>query len=164
MTKTIARPRLAQAVRDAWDGAADTQAAAARLTAMVRADADLYRDLMAPMEQAAIMQALRAHRGVERRAIWNRPAQADDRVAALAQSNADSLFDMRLSTGKRLGDATRADVGAEAAYYGTRAADMTAKAGFFRRIADRLADDRTVAQAFSAADLESLRKECTDAA
>lgn len=129
----------------------------------MRADADLYRELMAPMEQAAILRALGAERGRERRAIWNRPAAADDRVAALAQSNADSLFDMRLSSGKRLGDATRADVGAEATYYGTRAADMTAKAGFFRRIADRLTEDATVAQAFSAADLDALRKECTDA-
>lgn len=145
------------AISTAWEGSEDNATAAAKLRAAMAKDPALYREIMEPWEERAALEAVRAKKLARRTYLWNRPAAPDGRVTALARTNAVSLLDMRLTTGKRLGDAMLAEVKAEAEFYAARARQHGAKAAFFERIAAKMKGRKTVAQIWDVADLEEIK-------
>lgn len=78
------------------------------------------------------------------------------RVAGRAALEVRMLLDAPLSTGKRMADATKADVLAEASVYAPQAADMMAKVNYFRLVAEKLPDGKTVEQVLTNEGLTAL--------
>lgn len=151
------RAPLDTAVRMAWHGADSTEEAADRLLAHMRDDAALYNILMAPHERRIVMEAVGSYRRRERATIWHHDPRPDQRVAALARVNTQSLLDMRLPSGRRLGDATHDDVVAAAEDYKARAGWNMEKSRFFAKVAKRTPQGKRVGDVLSAADLAKLR-------
>lgn len=148
---------LADAISEAWSQAATNEEATERLLAIMHDNDAVYRLAMQPHERA-VAATLVTRRKIERRAyIWNRPSAPDRRVEALARSNAVSLLDMQLPSGKRLGDATRDEVLAAADDYTKRADWNASKARFLSRVAEKLKGKRTVKAVWNAAELEELK-------
>lgn len=151
------RKKAPRAIARAWATAQDNATAAENLLRMMQADDELYREVVAPFERQAAMLAVQRKKLQQRGYVWNRPTAPDERVAALARTTALSLLDIRLTSGKRLGDATVQDVRREAEFYEARAREHGAKALFYTRIAERMKGRKTVAQVWSAAELEDIR-------
>lgn len=151
------RSPLAEAIREAWSAAQSNEEATERLLAIMRQDPAVYSLAMAPHEHN-VAASLVSRQKIERRHyIWTRPAAPDNRVSALSRVNAVSLLDMRLPSGKRLGDATRDEVEDAAQDYTARAKFNSDKAGFFTAVARKMKPKQTVAAAWTAAELEEIR-------
>lgn len=148
---------LADAITEAWSHAETNEEATERLLAIMRCDDAVYRLAMQPHERA-VAAGLVAQRKIKRRAyIWNRPSAPDNRVEALARTNAVSLLDMQLPSGKRLGDATRDEVIAAADDYKARADWNAAKARFLSKVSEKMKGKRPVKSVWTAAELEELK-------
>lgn len=148
---------LSEAISAAWDGAQSNVEALENLLAIMRAEPEVYTAAMEPHERA-VAQALVAGFKRERRAyIWSRPSAPDDRVKALTRANAVSLYDMRLPSGKRLGDAVRADLVEAAAFYADLAKRNDDKAKFLAAVAQKMKGARPVSAVWTAAELEDIR-------
>jgi len=151
--------RLSDAISDAWDGTDTNEQAADNLLAAMRRDPALYALAMAPVEREVALRLTAEHKRQRRAYIWSRPAQPDNRVIALARSNAVTVLDMRLPSGKRLGDARRDDVMDAAQSYNQAAKYHASKGRFFAAVARKLKGTRCVADVWTAAALEALRHE-----
>lgn len=148
---------LHEAISEAWAGAQSNADALENMLALMAANPDVYAAAMEPHERS-IAQALVAGFKRERRAyIWNRPSAPDSRVEALTRANAVSLFDMRLPSGKRLGDAVKSDLVEAAAFYADLAKRNDDKAKFLAAVAQKMKGARTVSSVWSAAELEEIR-------
>jgi hypothetical protein len=158
MTDTMEKTNiLADAIASAWDGADSNEQAAANLLAAMKRDTALYAAAMHPVEREIAQRLVGQHKRAARNYIWSRPSQPDNRVAALARSNAVTLLDMRLPSGKRLGEATRAEVMEAAAEYRAAKEYHASKERFFNAVADKVADGKRVADVLTAADLEAMK-------
>jgi hypothetical protein len=151
------RDKAPAAISQAWEGAQDNADAAQRLLDMMQADPDLYREVVAPFERDAASLAVQRQKIAQRSYIWTRPTGPDNRVAALARTNAVSLLDMRLPSGVRLGDATAAEVAEAAQWYRDAETQMRGKAVFFEAIASRVKGRKRVGECLSAAELEHIK-------
>jgi len=151
------REKAPAAIAQAWEGATTNAEAAERLAEMMRADMELYREILAPFERDAAAMAVQRQKVATRSYIWTRPTAADSRVEALARTNAVSLLDMRLPSGVRLGDATAADVQDAAGWYRDAEAQMRGKAMFFEAVAQKIKRGKRVADCLSAQELQKLR-------
>lgn len=165
MNPSLRTRTIAQALAAAEDGAGQRAA----LREMMEADEAVYRAIMDPwLEKAvasAIADAIGQKRRSERAYLWHRPAQADARVQLLAQTNGYTILDMRLPSGKRLGDATGDDLAAAVELYRGQSKAAQEKAVFFAAIAARVKPGLTVAASMSAVEIERLRPGgATDAA
>lgn len=154
---TSDKSALAAAVREAWSGAETNAEATDRLLAIMQSDMSVYAAAMAPHERRVAANLVAQNKIIRRAYIWSRPAAPDNRVAALSRANAVSLYDMRLPSGKRLGDATRDDVAAASADYASRAQWNADKARFFNAVARRMGNTGTVSSALTAAQLEEIK-------
>lgn len=149
--------RLADAIEAAWDGADTNEQAATNLLDAMHRDPALYALAMSPVEREVAMRLTGEHKRERRHYIWSRPSQPDNRVAALARSNAVTLLDMRLPSGKRLGDATRDEVMEAAASYRAAKEYHASKEAFFAAVADKVKAGKRVADVLTAAELEAIR-------
>ena len=145
------------AIKKAWEGAKSNDEAATALLSMAKGDNELMSDLMEPHLDRIVREAVGEYKRDVRGYIWTRPVAPDNRVAALARANALSLFDLRLPSGLRLGDATAKDVAEARDYYASEASKMAAKAGFFGALVEVMKGGKTVQEQFDATDLEKLR-------
>jgi len=151
------REKAPAAIAQAWEGAQTNAEATERLVQMMRDDPQLYREIVAPFERDAASLAVQRAKISDRSYIWTRPTAPDDRVSALARTNAVTLLDMRLPSGIRLGDATADMVREAAEYYREAEAQMRGKAVFFEAVCKRIKGRKRVSECLSAVDLERLR-------
>lgn len=156
MTHQI-RQKAPAAVRQAWETAQTNTEAGENLLSMMRADPELWREVLEPFERQAASLAVQRRKIQQRNYLFNRPSAPDDRVKMLARTNAVTLLDSRLPSGKRLGDATREDVAQAAEFYAGRATIMAGRATFYRTVGEKLRGKKTVAQVWTAAQLEEIR-------
>lgn len=153
-----------KAVSQAWENANDENQACENLLRMMKDDQSLYRAVMQPHEAYVVRGLIGDAKRGQRRDIWNksvatwtRPIAPDERAKVLARINTLTIMDMRLRSGKRLGDAVRAEVEGERDYYSKMSDHMADKARFFGVIADKMKKNQTVSQAFKPQDLEAVR-------
>jgi hypothetical protein len=160
-----AAPTLRDVVRECIEAAADQQDATDRLLERVRADAALRSELLTPWETTAAAAIVVSVQAAQRRTIWVRPSAPDARVSALRTAAATMLMDFPLPGGKRVRDATAADLAAGVAFYAGRAADMGAKARWLAAVRAKLEATNlaTVAEAMDEAALAALREDQADA-
>lgn len=151
------REKAPAAIAQAWEGAQTNAEATERLVQMMQRDPDLYREIVAPFERDAAALAVQRSKIDTRSYIWTRPSAPDNRVAALARTNAVTLLDMRLPSGVRLGDATRDMVAEAATYYREAEAQMRGKAAFFEAVLGRVKGRKCVSECLSAEELQELR-------
>lgn len=149
--------RSLAAIAQAWEGASTNDEAAERLLEQMNRDPKLYREIVAPFEGEAARLAIQRSKRAERRVIWNRPSAPDKRVHALAQTNALTLLDMRLPSGKRLGDADADETREAAEHYRQAEAHMRSKAVFLEAVSAKVKGRKCVAECLSAEELERLR-------
>lgn len=153
-----------EAVYQAWENANDENQACENLLRMMKDDRRLYRAVMQPHEAYVARGLIGDAKRGQRRAIWDksvttwtRPVGPDERAKVLAQINSLTIMDMRLRSGKRLGDAVRTEVEGERDYYSKMSDHMADKARFFGIVAEKMTDKQTVAEAFKPDDLEAVR-------
>lgn len=156
MTSQI-RAKAPAAIAQAWSLSETNDQAADALRAMMADDPQLYREIVAPFEAQAAMLAVQRQKIARRHHIWTRPAAVDDRVALLARTNAVTLLDMRLPSGKRLGDAVVDDIREAEAVYSAQAKFAGDKVRFFAAVAQKMTGRKTVSQVWTAAELEELK-------
>ena len=150
-----------RAVRAAWELARDTDEAVAALLAMMVDDPALYHEIVTPASAAAAARgAIGEYRRQQRSRMFSaefrRPAGPDHRVAMLARTNAETLFDMRLPSGIRLGDATRSDLNDAVDTYLTQIAVLKRRWVFFGSVAKRVKEGQSVREVWTEAELEKL--------
>lgn len=156
MTQHI-RLKAAAAVRQAWENAKTNTEAEHNLLTMMQGDEDLWREVLAPFEKQAAALAVQRRKIQQRSYLFNRPSAPDTRVKMLARTNAETLLDSRLPSGKRLGDATKDDLAEAEQHYSDASVVMAARASFYHVVAAKLRGQSTVAQVWSAAELEEIK-------
>lgn len=149
------------AIAQAMSLSDDNAGQRAALREAMESDPAIYRAIMEPwLEQAiakAIADAVAAKRRGQRAYLWHRPAQPDARVELLARTNGFTILDMRLPSGKRLGDATGEDLRAAVALYQDQSRAAQDKATFFAAIASRVKPGKRVSDCLRASEIERLR-------
>ena len=149
------------AARRAMDGAITYREGAERLLAVARNDPGLLAALLEPHEINAAMEAVQKAVSDFRRIVWegpNRAAQAE-RVNALIRSNRAMLLDFPLPGGLALRLATKADVTEAAGFYRDHSDDMAHKSRWLVRIARRVREGQTVAEALDNSALEKMQED-----
>jgi hypothetical protein len=118
-----------------------------------------YAEIIRTASYDAVSGAIRAERAI----VWNTPQpttiERRAQVTALASGTVRTLLDFPLPGGKRLGDATRGEVGEAADLYGSQARDMAWKARWLAHVAQSVPDGKRVADVLTAERLEELRQE-----
>ncbi len=112
----------------------------------------------------AVGAAMRRERAQIVRAAM-RPALPDgrSRAAAFVSSVSMSMLDFPLAGGQRLGAAVRSDVERQAALYEEHASDMSHKARWLRRIAERMPEGRAVGDVLDEMTVAALFREASHA-
>lgn len=162
-----ARPQMSpvsQAAADALQAAdGDVRKATEAMLAAVRKSRRLRDALTEPLLETACYAAITAQCRKQRSRIWTPPNYSEagngDRVIALART----LLDFPLPGGRRLGDATRAEVVDAARFYTSHAEDMAHKARWLARVAEAVPDGQRVADALDEARLARLQEDSRDA-
>ena len=85
------------------------------------------------------------------------------RAAAFVSSVSMSMLDFPLAGGQRLGAAVRSDVERQAALYEEHASDMSHKARWLRRIAERMPEGRAVGDVLDEATVTAMFREASHA-
>lgn len=147
-----------EAVKQAWDGAVDNDDALERLLDAMERDQDVMQAIMAPYYRTAAREALGGYKRSQRSYFFVRPAAPDNRVAMLAKTNQETMLDMRLPSGIRLGDAVKDDLTEAYEYYTKQAKYATQRSVFFSAVAKRLDKNQKVSEVWSASELEELRQ------
>lgn len=153
---------IAKIAKDSLDatGGGDVQAATKHMAARIRADRALRDALTDPLIDVACYDAVSGVIRKERRVVWMAPEVTSDtgaRIIQLASGNAASLMDFPLPGGKKLGDATRAEVSAAAEFYRRQAVDMSSKAVWLRFVAQSVPENQRVSEAMTSERLIELR-------
>jgi hypothetical protein len=157
--------QVSEAVRLAWEDAEDMAEAVRNFTRMMEADGELYSEVVTPHIPGIVRGIIGDAKRSERKGIWDRkpaavfvrPAAPDQRAAVLARINSMTILDMRLRSGKRLGDAEYEDVVSERDYYAAMSDHMSEKSRFFARIAENMKADMTVAESLKVDQIEAFR-------
>lgn len=157
----------AKAALEANNG--DVKAATAALEQRVRASRALRDMLTDPLISNACYDAIRRQCHVERRQVWSPPVEklvatrvaGAHRVVKLAAGN---LLTFPLPGGKKLGEATRAEVAQAANFYQSQSDDMGHKARWLQLVQQSIPDGKTVADVLNDKRLRELQKEARSAA
>jgi len=148
---------LKQAISQAWADADSNAQARDNLKSIAQADQDVMDELMRPHLDAAIARVIGDAKRAERRAIWTRPTGPDVIVSRLAKEAANTLYDMRLPSGQRLGDAFREDVAAARVVYQENADANQQKANFLGRVLSLVDEGKRVRDCVSLEQLEGFK-------
>lgn len=164
---------VAEAARSALEDAdGDVRTAAEMLERAVRAKSPLRDALTDPLISGACWQAVSQQHRERRRQIWNAPkamaiapvksggAQDKARVVQLAVGTL-SMFP--LPGGKRLADATRAEIVAAADFYAQRAQDAGHKARWLQLVAQSIPDGKIAGDVLTDERLAELQQEVSNA-
>lgn len=151
------RDKLHAAIAEAWAQAESNEQARDRLLAIMQDDPEVLALATEPHLPGIAAQLTARHKIARRAYLWSRPSAPDARVSAMARINAVSLLDMRLPSGKRLGDATGAEVAEAADYYAEAARRHNDKARFFRAVVSRVGAKKTVGDVLTDAELEEIK-------
>jgi len=162
-TALFSAPSIRTAFEAAWEGAEDIDAAAAAFADLLDRDESLRSAFVPLLLSIATREGLRSVRHRERKALISAAsyrAQQDKGSAQLAAAMEEqrTLLDWRLSSNRRLGDATREDVEAEATMYESQAAACSVRGAWMRRIAEALQEGEVVADRFAPEELADLAK------
>jgi hypothetical protein len=136
----------------------EVQAATAILEDMACNDPDLYNALLSPFLNVAAYEACRALCRQQRQKIWTAPNYDQGGNGHRVLDHAMSLMDFPLPGGKRLRDATKADLEEASSFFAKQAADMSHKARWLSAIASKVKGKKTVADVFDADSLAKLRE------
>lgn len=158
---------VAEAARRALDDAkGDTREATRMLEEAVRQSRKLRDLLTEPLIGNACYDAVRGQVRADRRASWNAPAptatvtpakvDTSSRVVHLATG---TLLMFPLPGGKRLGEATREEIGTAAAFYEGQSNDMAHKARWLRLVGQHLKGEKKVSDVLTDARLRELQQE-----
>lgn len=137
------------------DGNGDVAAATEKMSALIRKDESLFRQLMWPLIDNACYDAIRAECRTQRRKIWETPRYTEDNILAVASTR---LMDLILPGGLTLGQAHRNDLLSAAEFYDRQAENMAHKGRFLSAIAEKL-NGRRVNRVLNEADLCELQDE-----
>lgn len=160
-----AGPSIPEVARECLEKAGgDVRAAVPVMLARVKANRELRDALTAPLLSNACYDAIAQECRVQRRHIWTAPNYAPGGNGARVIALATSLLDFPLPGGKRLADATRAEVAHAAEFYVSQAADMNHKGRWLRLVAQSVRDDQRVADALDETRLAELQKEAGNVA
>lgn len=154
---------MQETINEIIQTAADVAEATQELMDAAKNNHELYVYLTEPFLQQACYNVVRSRYRSERRQLWTAPNYDQGGNGHRVREHARSLLDFPLPNGKRLRDATRADLLEAAEFYGKQAANMTAKAEWLQRVADIIGRKR-VENALSEQQLQALRVECEAAA
>lgn len=137
----------------------DVVAATDKMERRVRAERDLFHELMAPLVRNACYDALRKAIQNERQAIWTAPNYTKGGNGDRLVSASLTLLDFRLPHNLLpLREAGKQDVIAGADWYEKQAGDMNHKARWLRAIAERVGNAK-VAKKFTAEQLQALQEQ-----
>lgn len=155
---------VATAAAEALKGAdGDVKVATRALLAQVRKQRALRDALTEPLLEAACYQAVSAQMRQQRHRVWTPPNYSAGGNGARVIALATSLLDFPLPGGRRLGEATRAEVAAAAELYRSYADDMGHKARWLALVAQSVPDGGKVGEVLDEARLAELQKESRDA-
>lgn len=142
----------------------DWTAAADRFRQRLDSDRELYDELVAPLIEGAIWDAIRGASSRQRRRFCEEsaPAHGSEGAEALARANERDLLDYPLTGGVRLGDATRDVLIEQIALHRAQARGNLIAATWLRKIADVLKDDERVGDRFDHERLAKLRKAASE--
>lgn len=159
--KIPTRVNLSEAARNAMVGVSSYKEGAKSLLAMTRNDPALLTALLEPYELQAATGAVQKAVADFRKRTWSSPNRKieETRVAALAQSNRETLLDFPLPGGMSLRDANRGDVAEAIAFYNVHSKDMAHKARWLARIVGKVPKNSTVGQVLGNDDLEKMQKD-----
>ncbi|WP_091739826.1 hypothetical protein [Phenylobacterium immobile] len=155
------------------DANGDMNKAADMLQIAVDQSPTLRSALLEPWVAQACREAIRRHLQDVRREVWtgtkshtagaSKPEVMAEQRARVVQLAAGTLLMFPLPGGRRLGEATREEVGAAAEFYSRQSADMGTKARWLRLIGQSLPDGKRVSDVLSDRRLEELQLEATHA-
>lgn len=160
---------VAEAARAALDAASgDVREATRAMETKVRQDRRLRDDLTDPLIANACYAAVTAQCRVERRKVWSPPAEklVASRVTGahrVVQLATGTLLMFPLPGGKKLGEATRDEIGIAASFYDAQATDMGTKARWLRLVAQSVPGDKTAADVLTDKRLRELQEAARDA-
>ncbi len=149
------------AARRAMDGATTYREGAEKLLAAARGNPGLMAALLEPHELNAAMDAVQKAISNFRAVVWAVPDREDqaNRVGALIKANREMLLDFPLPGGLALRFATKWDVKEAAGFYRDHSNDMAHKSRWLVRIARRVPEGKTVADALDNSTLEKIQED-----
>lgn len=161
-TETTNLLHLARESLAACDGA--WQPAAMLLEQRITEDSSLFRALMMPLVRTAVWALIRRAAHGKRRETWLGPSTAGtdkgaDGLKLAGDRHASNLLAFTLRGGRRLADATRAEVEASASWYLTLARTNGIRGRWLLLVAQAMEDAPTVAAALDNNGLLRLREE-----
>lgn len=156
-------PPLVDLARQALaDAGGDVVQASKLLEDIARKNMRVWVDLTEQLLSQACYQAVSAQIRQERRQIWTAANYSKGGNGDRVRAHANSLLDFLLPGGMRLRDATASDVLEAAGVYRRQAVDMTAKADWLFKVAERCGrSTKTVGLLLKESDLQRLRDEVT---
>jgi len=154
----------AKAALDASDG--DVRSATIVLERAVRNDRMLRDALTEPLIASACYDAIRNACQTERRKIWepSKEKLVKTRVTGahrVVQLAAGNLLTFPLPGGKKLREATRADISKAADFYASQSDDMAVKARWLRLVLQSVPDGKKVGDVLSDERLRELQREAS---
>ena len=147
----------------------DTSVAIARLQARIAEDEALRISIAGAAIRVLVAEGVTLKMRLDRKTIWDNATKKGDTpkpktsVSALANGIRESLLDFPLAGGKRLRDAVREEVEAQAQLYAATSRDAGHKARWLTAIATRMDDGATVSDAISEAEVVALHQETANA-
>lgn len=154
--KQVSVYAVSKDILDEFDG--DVVAATDRMEKRVRAERDLFHELMAPLVRNACYDALRKAVQDERRTIWTAPNYTKGGNGDRLVSASLTLLDFRLPHNLLpLRDAGKDDLVAGADWYESQANNMRHKARWLRAVAAKVGN-KVVGQKFTAEKLAELQE------
>lgn len=147
---------LAQAAMKAEGG--DVLKATKRLERMARKDVAVWQALTEGLLRTACYDACRGVCRSERRQIWYTPNYDAGGNGERVKAHGDSLMDLPLPGGKRLRDATHADLLGANAFYAKQASQMQILANFYLAVAGKV-KTKTVGETLTESALRRLKND-----
>ena len=154
--EAIYASKPSELVNYAFSESADVHEATNKLERWAKSNRDLYEYLTAPYLSRACYDAVRSCCRHDRKALYTAPNYTKGGNGDRVHQHAHSLLDFPLPGGKRLRDATRADLEAAANFYRQQAKDMANKADWLEAIAAKVGKKK-VGSVLSAEALRSLK-------
>lgn len=152
---------LSESVKQAFDASGgDVVRASQMLAEMATQNQELYLLLTESYLKQACYDSVRKHCQSVRARIWNAPnyEQSGKNSKVRALRHANMLMDLPLPNGKRIGDATKADLLDAADAYNKQASKMTAEAAWWRMIATRINGKQMVKNVLTEKHLRALKE------